>query len=78
VLTGLGQRAYAWHVAGITAEEGEPLVVDLTGREIWSWDELWDALDQPCGLPSYFAPHLGAWYDTLGSGGVSDVLDAHP
>jgi hypothetical protein len=58
--------------------EGEPLVVELGNQVIDSWDELWDALQQPCGLPDWFGRNLDAWNDTLGEGGISEVLDAHP
>jgi hypothetical protein len=54
------------------------LVVDLSGRVIDSWNELWDALQKPCGLPTRFGRNLDAWNDTLGEGGISEVLDAHP
>jgi hypothetical protein len=53
-------------------------VVDLSGRVIDSWNELWDALQKPCGLPTRFGRNLDAWNDTLGEGGISEVLDAHP
>ncbi len=59
-------------------QSGEPLVVDLRSRAIGSWDELWDALQEPCGLPTWFGRNLDAWNDTLGTGGISEVLDAHP
>jgi hypothetical protein len=58
--------------------EGEPLVVDLRDNRIDSWNDLWDALAGPCGLPSWFGRNLAAWNDTLGTGRISQVLDAHP
>ena len=58
--------------------EGEPLVVDLRDRTIDSWDQLWDALAEPCGLPEWFGRNLNAWNDTLGTGAISSRLDAHP
>jgi hypothetical protein len=58
--------------------DGEPLIVDVTTVPITSWDELWDALLTPCGLPDWFGRNLNAWNDTLGTGGISAVLDAHP
>ncbi len=59
-------------------QDGEQLVLDLSGRVIGSWDELWDALQEPCGLPTWFGRNLDAWNDTLGEGGISETLDAHP
>ena len=44
-------------------QDGEPLVVDLTRSTIYSWDQLWDALTEPCGLPSWFGRNLNAWID---------------
>jgi RNAse (barnase) inhibitor barstar len=58
--------------------DGEPLVVDLSNQPINTWDELWDALTGPCGLPSWFGRNLDAWWDTIQTGAVSDVLDAYP
>jgi Barstar (barnase inhibitor) len=58
--------------------DGEPLVVDLSNQSINSWDELWDVLSGPCGLPSWFGRNLNAWWDTIQTGAISDVLDAHP
>lgn len=58
--------------------EGDPLIVDLTSAAITSWDELWDSLRNPCGLPDWFGRNLNAWNDTLGTGAISAVLDAHP
>ena len=58
--------------------EGEPLVVDLRKVTIHSWGELWDALVDPCGLPKWFGRNLNAWSDTLGTGAISNILDAHP
>jgi len=58
--------------------DGDPLVVDLRSTPIGSWDELWDALVGPCGLPEWFGRNLDAWNDTLGTGAISQVLDAHP
>ena len=59
-------------------QDGEPLVVDLRNRGIASWEELWDALQEQCGLPAWFGRNLDAWNDTLGEGGISVILDAHP
>jgi hypothetical protein len=57
---------------------GDPLVVDITTAPVITWDELWDALQKPCGLPGWFGRNLDAWNDTLGTGAISEVLDAHP
>lgn len=55
------------------------LVVDLTGRQIDSWAQLWDALAEPCrcGLPTWFGRNLDAWWDTIQNGAISEVIDAH-
>jgi len=58
--------------------DGEPLIVDLRAGPISSWDELWDALEEPCGLPDWFGRNLDAWHDALGTGAISAVVDAHP
>ena len=58
--------------------DGDPLTVELLSAPITSWDDLWDALTGPCGLPEWFGRNLDAWEDTLGTGAISDVLDAHP
>jgi Barstar (barnase inhibitor) len=57
--------------------DGEPQTVDLTTGPITSWKELWDALEMPCALPGWFGRNLNAWNDTLGTGAISAVLDAH-
>jgi hypothetical protein len=46
-------------------------------RVIETWDELWDAPHEPCGLPSWFGRNLDAWSDTIHTGDISDVLDRH-
>jgi hypothetical protein len=56
----------------------EPLLVDITTAPIVTWNGLWDALQEPCGLPRWFGQNLDAWNDALGTGGISQVLDAHP
>ena len=53
-------------------------MVDLRSTPIDSWDELWGALVGPCGLPKWFGRNLDAWNDTLGTGAIFEVLDAHP
>ncbi|MGH9223216.1 MAG: barstar family protein [Acidimicrobiales bacterium] len=59
-------------------QDGYPLVVDLRGRTIESWSALWDALAGPCGLPGWFGRNLDAWWDTIDTGAISAVIDAHP
>jgi hypothetical protein len=59
-------------------KDGEPLVVDLTGRSLASWDDLWDALEVACQLPEWFGRNLDAWKDTVEEGGISALLDSHP
>jgi Barstar (barnase inhibitor) len=53
------------------------LALDLSDRVIETWDELCDALHEPCGLPSWFGRNLDAWWDTIHMGNISDVLDRH-
>jgi hypothetical protein len=59
-------------------QEGDPLVVDLSDQTIESWAALWDALAKPCGLPEWFGRNLDAWWDTVDTGAISDVIDEHP
>jgi hypothetical protein len=65
-------------VTRLGVRDGDPLVVDLRNTPIDSWDALWNALADPCGLPDWFGHNLNAWNDTLGTGAISKVLDAHP
>ena len=53
-------------------------MVDLRSDDIQNWSQLWDALADPCGLPSWFGRNLNAWWDTIQTGGISDILDDHP
>jgi len=62
----------------LDVREGEPLLVDLRNQTIDTWDELWDAITEPCGLPEWFGRNLNAWNDTLCAGAISTILDAHP
>lgn len=57
--------------------DGEPLIVDLRQLPIETWPQLWDALTDPCGLPSWFGRNLNAWWDTIQVGAISEVLDEH-
>jgi len=65
-------------VSRLGRQDGDPLVVDLSERRIRSSSELWDALSEPCGLPDWFGRNLDAWWDTIDTGAISDVIDAHP
>ena len=65
-------------VSTLGRKDGEPLVVDIRGTTIHDWSELWDALSEPCGLPSWFGRNLDAWWDTIQTGAISDVIDDHP
>ena len=58
-------------------QDGAPLVVDLTGQQIDSWSDLWDALARPCGLPQWFGRNLDAWWDTIQTGAISETIDSH-
>ncbi|MEV0090277.1 barstar family protein [Streptomyces sp. NPDC050738] len=53
------------------------LVVDLRPLPLASLDDFWDAVAAPCGLPDWFGRNLDAWWDTIGTRGVSEVIDAH-
>ncbi|GAA2131360.1 hypothetical protein GCM10009760_04990 [Kitasatospora kazusensis] len=53
------------------------LVVDLRGRQIRSSADFWDAVAVPCGLPEWFGRNLDAWWDTIETGGISEVIDRH-
>jgi hypothetical protein len=65
-------------VSKLGVQTGEPLTVDLTDRTIDSWSALWDSLTVPCGLPDWFGRNLDAWMDTIRTGAISEVIDAHP
>lgn len=64
-------------VTALGRQEGEILVVDLGSSSIDSWSELWDALLIPCGLPNWFGRNLNAWWDTIQTGAISEVIDDH-
>ncbi|WEH38872.1 barstar family protein [Streptomyces sp. AM 2-1-1] len=53
------------------------LIVDLRGRPIGTLDDFWDAVSGPCGLPEWFGRNLDAWSDTIGTRGISGVIDSH-
>ncbi len=53
------------------------LVVDLRGQQIRSLEDFWDAVAAPCGLPEWFGRNLDAWWDTIDTRGISDVIDRH-
>ncbi|MPY34061.1 barstar family protein [Streptomyces adustus] len=56
--------------------DGE-LIVDLRGRLIETPDDFWDAVSEPCGLPTWFGRNLDAWSDTINTRGISEVIDGH-
>jgi hypothetical protein len=58
-------------------QTGPTLTVDLRGSHLDSWPDLWEALRAPCGLPDWFGCNLDAWWDTIQSGGVSEILNDH-
>jgi hypothetical protein len=58
-------------------EDLPELAVDLTEVAIQDWTQLWDALSEPCGLPSWFGRNLDAWWDTIQGGEISSVVDRH-
>ncbi|MFE5585045.1 barstar family protein [Kitasatospora sp. NPDC056531] len=53
------------------------LIVDLRGRPIETLDDFWDAVSEPCGLPTWFGRNLDAWSDTIETRGISEVIDSH-
>ncbi len=55
----------------------DDLIVDLRGVPLDSLDDFWDAVAGPCGLPEWFGRNLDAWWDTIETRGVSEVIDAH-
>lgn len=58
-------------------EQLPTLVVDLTDRRLETWSELWDALAEPCELPPWFGRNLHAWWDTIQTRNISQVVDEH-
>jgi hypothetical protein len=66
---------HAGAVTELGVHEGQPLVVDLRGQAINSSSSLWDALAEPCGLPTWFGRNLNAWWDTIETGAISETLD---
>jgi hypothetical protein len=58
--------------------DGSQLVVNLRDQQIDTWDQLWDALTEACGLPTWFGRNLDAWWDAIEAGGISDAIDDHP
>jgi len=64
-------------VTELGRQDGDTLMVDLRTRVLDTWDELWDSLAEPCGLPSWFGRNLNAWWDTIQAGAISAVLDEH-
>jgi hypothetical protein len=55
----------------------DDLVVDLRGNRIDNLDDFWDAIAEPCGLPTWFGRNVEAWRDTIQTRGISEVVDAH-
>lgn len=64
-------------VTAFGRQDGDHLTADLRGARIDTWADLWDALSGPCGLPPWFGRNLDAWWDTIQTGVISDVLDDH-
>lgn len=58
-------------------EDLPELVIDLTEITVRDWTQLWDALSEPCGLPSWFGRNLDAWWDTIQTRQISPVVDRH-
>ncbi|WP_088283496.1 barstar family protein [Kineosporia sp. A_224] len=53
------------------------LIVDLRGTQIDNLEDFWDAVSEPCGLPTWFGRNVEAWRDTIQVRGISEVIDAH-
>ncbi|MFH8447603.1 barstar family protein [Streptomyces fungicidicus] len=53
------------------------LEVDLRGRSIETFDDFWDVIAGPCGLPEWFGRNTEAWRDTIQTRGISDVIDSY-
>ena len=53
------------------------LVVDLRNRTLDTLDDFWDAVSEPCGLPSWFGRNIDAWRDTIQVRGISELIDRH-
>ncbi|PZS03978.1 MAG: hypothetical protein DLM56_07700 [Pseudonocardiales bacterium] len=53
-----------------------PLVLDLREERIDTLEDFWDAVSGPLALPDWFGRNLDAWWDTIGTGHISSVIDA--
>src|ERR1044072_2156270 len=52
------------------------LVVDLRGQPISSPNDFWDAVSEPCGLPTWCGRNVDAWSDTIWGRGISETIDS--
>ncbi|MFE9423625.1 barstar family protein [Kitasatospora sp. NPDC006697] len=53
------------------------LHIDLRGHDLETLDDFWDAVTTPCGLPTWFGRNLDAWWDTIDTRGISELIDRH-
>lgn len=61
----------------MTNGTGPELVVDLRGRDMATLGAFWDAVMEPCGLPTWFGRNADAWADTIQVRGISEVIDGY-
>jgi hypothetical protein len=60
-------------VGGVANSE---LIIDLRDTALNSLDDFWDAVSGPAGLPDWFGRNLDAWWDTIQTRGISEVIDS--
>ncbi|MCX5334236.1 MULTISPECIES: barstar family protein [unclassified Streptomyces] len=58
-------------------KEPKELIVDLRGCPIDTFDDFYDAITEPCGLPDWFGRNPDALRDTLQVGGISEIVDSY-
>jgi hypothetical protein len=52
------------------------LIIDLRDTALNSLNDFWDAVSGPAGLPDWFGRNLDAWWDTIQTRGISEVIDS--
>ncbi|MEN8649636.1 hypothetical protein ABCR94_03025 [Streptomyces sp. 21So2-11] len=55
----------------------DELIVNPRAVPLAPLDDFRDATAGPCAPPDRFGRHTDAWWDTIGSGRIPEVLDAH-
>jgi RNAse (barnase) inhibitor barstar len=61
----------------MTTADLPELVVNMTHIAIHDWADLWEALSELCGLPSWFGRNLDTWWDTIEGRQISPTVDRH-